>query len=86
MKVDTLISIALSIILIYTIIISAMIILSQLQNSYIELPPPNSTSLWKIILKNSDCKWYQLGCENIACSIDCDEINNYAKEEICICK
>ena len=73
-------------ILVLSIIIGiAVLILAQIGKQF-PIPPANSTEEWKEILKDkSPCKWYNLGCQKIACVIDCQEINRNAGEIICVC-
>jgi len=67
------------------IIAILVLILFQIGTNYEQLPPPNSTQEWKMILESSQCHWYNIGCQKLACVIDCTEINKNAGENICVC-
>ena len=45
----------------------------------------NDTDKWRSMLNGTGCKWYQLGCQKLACVVDCQEINKNAGETICVC-
>jgi hypothetical protein len=81
-----LIQLGISVIVLAIITFIALLIIAQMQSMYRKLPPPNSTEEWKSILNSNDtCKWYQIGCQKLACVIDCREINKNAGEFICVC-
>jgi hypothetical protein len=67
-------------------------VMTNLESSFKNLPPPNATAEWKQILSHDEppCgKWWEFwrgfGCQPIECVIDCDEINKEAGEIICKC-
>jgi len=86
MEKEDWINILICIIVLLIIIFMISILLTQIGERFIKLPPPNSTEEWKQILSNDNpCKWYQLGCQRLECVIDCKEINKEAGEIICVC-
>jgi len=87
MKLDLniLLSIFVSIVVLCIIIFLVILAIAEINYQFKEPPPPNSTQQWKKILNDSHCEWYQLGCQKLACVMDCREINKYAGEIICVC-
>lgn len=85
MKCKDLISIGIGLIVLAMTLIAIILIIFQIGTIYENLPPPNSTEEWKMILNSSECHWYNVGCQKLACVIDCSEINKNAGELICVC-
>ena len=85
MTKELLIQVVIGLVVLTIIIVATVLIVGQMGTIYDNLPPPNSTRDWKMILENDKCHWYELGCQRLACVIDCQEINKNAGEKICVC-
>ena len=82
---DLAINISVTIFMLCLIITMALLMINSMNDAYLSLPPTNSTDEWKVILNSSHCPWYQIGCQKLACVIDCEKINENAGEIICVC-
>ena len=83
MKIENIGTILLTLAVLIILIVIITLLMSNMTTTFSDETTVNETR--SMLNGTGNCKWYQLGCQKLACVVDCQEINKNAGEIICVC-